>query len=67
MDKLEDLLQENVWHVSRYPEEGSAEERIRISYQRARSMVRKIGMTVDDITQLSPKFWAFHMGRKCFS
>ncbi|PFH57598.1 hypothetical protein XA68_14805 [Ophiocordyceps unilateralis] len=56
-----DLLKQELWSPDRYREDASPAERIPVSYMRARSIVKHVGMTVDDITSLSPKFWELHL------
>ncbi|KAI0485119.1 acyl-CoA dehydrogenase/oxidase [Xylariaceae sp. FL0804] len=59
------ILQEPVWHQHRELEASSVEARIRLAYERARSLVHAVGMTIEDVRSLKPKFWDFH--RHAFS
>lgn len=61
----ESLLTQSVWDAKAYQEEESAAERVGISYRRARSLVRHLGMTTDDIVNLGQKFRDFHSDCKC--
>ncbi|OAA50651.1 Acyl-CoA dehydrogenase/oxidase [Metarhizium rileyi] len=60
MEKTEKLLRLPIWDSASYPEDGSASEQIRVSYERARSVIQHAGMTTRDIVTLSPKFRAFY-------
>ncbi|KIE01756.1 acyl-CoA oxidase, partial [Metarhizium majus ARSEF 297] len=60
MDYATKLLELPIWSAGSYPEDGSPSEHIRISYERARSVVQYVGMTTKDIVTLSPKFRDFH-------
>lgn len=54
------LLNEQIWKVGYGYERLTIPERVRLSYLRAQSIARHIDMTVEDIVNLSPKFWDFH-------
>ncbi|KAJ8124039.1 hypothetical protein ONZ43_g151 [Nemania bipapillata] len=54
------ILQEPIWHQRREIEATSVEARIRLAYERARSLINAVGMTTEDIRSLKPKFWDFH-------
>ncbi|KAI1741688.1 hypothetical protein F4680DRAFT_57976 [Xylaria scruposa] len=54
------ILQEPIWHQHRELEASSVEARIRLAYKRARSLINAVGMTIEDIRSLKPKFWDFH-------
>lgn len=60
-DQFLSLLKQELWQISTNHDEVPVSERIRLSYLRARSLALHLGMTVDDITQLSRKFWDFHL------
>ena len=55
-----DILKSPLWAAGAYPENGSPEERIALSYARAVTLARHVNMSVEDITKLSPNFWKFH-------
>ncbi|CAI6101269.1 unnamed protein product [Clonostachys chloroleuca] len=59
------ILQEPIWQQQRDLEASSVEARIRLAYARARSLVQTVGMTIEDVRLLKPKFWDFH--RHAFS
>ncbi|KAF4589851.1 Acyl-CoA dehydrogenase/oxidase [Ophiocordyceps camponoti-floridani] len=54
------LLRQQLWRKRLYHETPRAES-IQLSYARARSVVEKVDMTIEDIATLSPKFWAIHL------
>ncbi|KAI0896099.1 hypothetical protein F4806DRAFT_502441 [Annulohypoxylon nitens] len=54
------VLQEPIWHQHRELEALSVEARIKLAYERARSLLNAVGMTIEDIRSLKPKFWDFH-------
>ncbi|RYC63085.1 hypothetical protein CHU98_g3109 [Xylaria longipes] len=54
------ILQEPIWHQHRELEASSVEARIRLAYERARSLINAVGMKTEDIRSLKPKFWDFH-------
>lgn len=54
------LLKEPVWAPEAYPDDGSQAERIAASYARAKTVARHVQMSVEDVTKLTAKFWAFH-------
>ncbi|RWA09092.1 hypothetical protein EKO27_g6019 [Xylaria grammica] len=54
------ILQEPIWHQHRDLEVTSVEARIRLAYERARSLIKAVGMTTEDVRSLKPKFWDFH-------
>ncbi|EXU95509.1 acyl-CoA dehydrogenase, partial [Metarhizium robertsii] len=56
MDLSKPILNEEIWSLSREQYPSTTPEAFRLHYDRARSMCRNI----DDIHDLSPKFWAFH-------
>ncbi|TQV95615.1 hypothetical protein V2A60_000799 [Cordyceps javanica] len=60
MDNTSELLQLRLWRPDAYSEDASQADRIALSYERARSAAKHIGMTVQDIVTLSPKFWDYH-------
>ncbi|KHO01645.1 Acyl-CoA dehydrogenase/oxidase [Metarhizium album ARSEF 1941] len=59
MDCTIKLLELPIWDVNSHPDNGRPSEQIRLSYERARSVVRHVGMTTRDIVTLSPKFRGF--------
>lgn len=66
MDYATKLLELPIWSAGSYPEDGSPSEHIRISHERARSVVQHVGMTTKDIATLSPKFRDFHTNCKLY-
>ncbi|KAK7926939.1 hypothetical protein PG985_003937 [Apiospora marii] len=54
------VLQEPIWHQHRELEASSVEARVRLAYERARSLVRAVGITIEDVRTMQPKFWDFH-------
>lgn len=65
MGNTSELLDLRIWQPEAYVEDASQEERIALSYERARSVARQVGMTAQDIVTLSPRFWNYH--RDCKS
>ncbi|RBR26100.1 uncharacterized protein FIESC28_01128 [Fusarium coffeatum] len=49
------------WKNRGYFNDDSAFQKIQISYARAKSLAKQVGMTVEDILGPSPKFWGFHL------
>lgn len=49
------------WKTRAYSDDDSASQKIKISYARAKSLAKQVGMTVEDILGPSPKFWGFHL------
>lgn len=49
------------WKTRAYFDDDSASQKIQLSYARAESLAKQVGMTVEDILGLSPKFWGFHL------
>lgn len=54
------ILQEPIWQQQRDLEASSVEARIKLAYARARSLIQTVGMTIEDVRLLKPKFWDFH-------
>ncbi|KZT01816.1 acyl-CoA dehydrogenase NM domain-like protein [Laetiporus sulphureus 93-53] len=48
-----------------YAEDLSLDERIRLSYERARQVGRLYALTAHDVLTLSPKFWDLHIDPIC--
>lgn len=65
MISTEELRALPVWATDLYDNAGTA-ERIGISYRRAKTIATRIGMTVQDITTLSSKFWDYHKQSKYY-
>ncbi|CRK14774.1 hypothetical protein BN1708_011235 [Verticillium longisporum] len=59
------LLRQDVWKIGPKYETMSVPQQVRLSYRRAKSIAKHINMTVADITNLSPKFWDFHLNLVC--
>ncbi|KAF2423394.1 putative acyl-CoA oxidase [Tothia fuscella] len=57
---LEFLLKQRVWKLEAPHTELPRAEDVRIHYDRARSLCQAINMTVDDIVNMTTKFWDFH-------
>ncbi|RCI16331.1 hypothetical protein L249_3165 [Ophiocordyceps polyrhachis-furcata BCC 54312] len=55
------LLKQELWATNAYSEDATPADKIRLSYMRARSIVKQARMTVEDITSFSSKFKDFHM------
>ncbi|RDA94672.1 hypothetical protein CP533_2471, partial [Ophiocordyceps camponoti-saundersi (nom. inval.)] len=60
MNDTSTLLKQELWATNAYPEDAGPAEKIRLSYMRARSIVKQVRMTAEDIINLSPKFKDFH-------
>ncbi|KAI0844945.1 putative acyl-CoA oxidase [Daldinia vernicosa] len=60
MAEYEQLLEQSIWDITRDHVTFPDPRQIKLSYERARTICRHSGMTVDDILNLRPRFWEFH-------
>ncbi|KAK1973357.1 hypothetical protein LZ30DRAFT_26014, partial [Colletotrichum cereale] len=60
MDFDASLFLDEVWDAKRDGRHRPSVLNIPLHYERARALCLSRGLTIDDIAELSPKFWEFH-------